>query len=1681
MLLLSSHVARAQGPLLIQEVISREVGINVGSVQTPEIKEVVSREVSIYVEWGANNQVISREFSLCMVNPTSPPVVGDTDVIVTASPKGDTVTLDWSPYNQWAVRDIAYYAIYYTSGPFYSVSNMTPYAIVPGEQLSITFTGLTEWTDHYFAVVPVDGLGNFNSNVIYSAAYVLMPQVISREVGLFVGQGPDNQVISREITMNYVDTNPPPRLGDTDIILTASPKGATVTLDWSPYNQWAVRDVDHYAVYYSSSPIYSITGMVPYRIVPGETFTTTFTGLTEWVDHFFVVAPVDGLGHFATNVIYSAAYVLFPQMISREVGLFVGQGPDKQVISREVTFLRADTNVPAAISYVGSPFDATASKTKYGAIDLNWSFYNEWAQRDVVRYRMYVSTQFFSDVSTMTPWAYSANGGQFDTVTNLGCEQIYYTAVVAEDAAGNFTTAVYSISAKASVCQLGEVSNLVGNAFVTRIDYTWDLGGIGTDLGFFVDYFNLYLNGSTNPIVVPGTNRSYVLTGLVPESTQTMRVTTVDIFGTESAGQAVTNVLGTSIAFQFFWTNNASHAFSSSGVWTNNEADGTIPIDGGSNRYMLIFRNNAPIVADNDLGRPAFELNRLLLWSNNVTLRGSQLVFRTASQTSLRPLVYLWSTNRYRVEASAEFPVLTTFDGVGAGALTMAGVISGEGTLIKSNVFTLTLEGTTTNTHTGRLIHQNGLMNFAKSNGATAVASGGIVQLGNDTAHQPTLRMSNSHQFAAGVVMVFSNAANNWTRFDLQGTTQALSGLHHPAGRGGIIQNERNGGGGTAGPALLIVSNEASHWYEGYLRDRDAGAGIYPLWFQKSGSGTQALAGANILHTGLTTVEDGRLVLNNTTAFTGGTGVVVQAGAELELNVPGIMRFQNTRLSGDGTVVKRGAGAMNFGNSGAPAFIEMGPSGLIDVQEGILQNAWFVGVWSNNLGSMHIATGATTLLWDADIRIDKLTGSGTVDKGQNNSHFLYIGVNHGSSTFDGVIRNGTGFVRLWKVGDGTFTLTGTNTANGLMYLNGGTLELAGGGVIGNGIFNSTVSNNAHLLLSGSATQAFTSGMRGTGLITRTGSGTLMMNVSNSFSGHLVVSSGVVLVNGLLVNGTIDVGPSGTLGGTGRVGATVRNAGMVAPGSNRVGRLTVSGTYTQAATGVLLIELGGATPGTGYDQLTVTGSASLDGALHVSFANAYHPATNQTFAILGAASRVGTFAVTNLPPLTNDLVWSVSYSATGVTLTAGPYVYPDGIVITNPPTYIVVSNEVDVYTVQGTAGPDIRSAIGWTNLLTGDSGVMAPISRWTVADVTLGVGSNEIRVTGFADQATAFDTASNSVYASGWTNSANGGFGWSGGWTLESGPQGGHFRGTIGSNPNMSTGPFGWGMWANSGGYSAARRSFPPLLPSHGFICQFDNNSVQVGGSVGLSFQNSEGTNLFEMYLLGGQSTYFINDSLGSRSSGISTSSAGWVIYFQPVGADGYLFQMNGIIVTGTMMSATNQQVSRVRAFNSNSGTGQAADFFIDDFQVVDLEAIAVTGSVVITRLGLGSGDTDGDGLPDWWESRYGLNPNVSNAAPADADWMTDWEEYIADTDPTNSASFFPNIILTNPPPGTMAIVINPTSTSRVYNVQWSTNLLIAPQVWTVLPPEKTGTGSAVQFNVTNDAPGRSYRTGVRLP
>jgi hypothetical protein len=129
-----------------------------------------------------------------------------------------------------------------------------------------------------------------------------------------------------------------------------------------------------------------------------------------------------------------------------------------------------------------------------------------------------------------------------------------------------------------------------------------------------------------------------------------------------------------------------------------------------------------------------------------------------------------------------------------------------------------------------------------------------------------------------------------------------------------------------------------------------------------------------------------------------------------------------------------------------------------------------------------------------------------------------------------------------------------------------------------------------------------------------------------------------------------------------------------------------------------------------------------------------------------------------------------------------------------------------------------------------------------------------------------------------------------------------------------------------------------------------------------------------------------------------------------------------------------------------------------------------------------SADTDGDSIPDAWEVEYGLDPvGVSNdEVDSDNDGMTDADEYVADTNPTNAASFFEMsgfVVSTN-----QTITFNG-STAREYQLFYTTNDLAATNLsWTATQSDLIwGTGTNTSISVTNPADNAFYRLRVTLP
>jgi hypothetical protein len=85
-------------------------------------------------------------------------------------------------------------------------------------------------------------------------------------------------------------------------------------------------------------------------------------------------------------------------------------------------------------------------------------------------------------------------------------------------------------------------------------------------------------------------------------------------------------------------------------------------------------------------------------------------------------------------------------------------------------------------------------------------------------------------------------------------------------------------------------------------------------------------------------------------------------------------------------------------------------------------------------------------------------------------------------------------------------------------------------------------------------------------------------------------------------------------------------------------------------------------------------------------------------------------------------------------------------------------------------------------------------------------------------------------------------------------------------------------------------------------------------------------------------------------------------------------------------------------------------------------------------------DTDGDGIPDWYEVRYtGSATGLVAHVDGDGDGPDHYAEWIANTDPTNGASFFHVSEAGRTPSGDPILQWTSVYT-RVYNVGWSNRL-----------------------------------------
>ena len=165
------------------------------------------------------------------------------------------------------------------------------------------------------------------------------------------------------------------------------------------------------------------------------------------------------------------------------------------------------------------------------------------------------------------------------------------------------------------------------------------------------------------------------------------------------------------------------------------------------------------------------------------------------------------------------------------------------------------------------------------------------------------------------------------------------------------------------------------------------------------------------------------------------------------------------------------------------------------------------------------------------------------------------------------------------------------------------------------------------------------------------------------------------VDGTLTAATATIN-TGTVSGSGTIIANVSNVGgrVTASDSGIPEILTIIGNYTQGSGGTLEAFLGGTAAGTGYSQLVVGGTATLDGKLDVDLVSGFDPTLDENFFLLtstGTSLVSGDFSNLELP---SGDAWLVSYNLGCPTGTTGcvDLTYEGEAHVPEPSTFLLLA-------------------------------------------------------------------------------------------------------------------------------------------------------------------------------------------------------------------------------------------------------------------------------------------------------------------------------------------------------------------------------------------------------------------------
>ncbi|HEX2890794.1 autotransporter outer membrane beta-barrel domain-containing protein [Vineibacter terrae] len=473
--------------------------------------------------------------------------------------------------------------------------------------------------------------------------------------------------------------------------------------------------------------------------------------------------------------------------------------------------------------------------------------------------------------------------------------------------------------------------------------------------------------------------------------------------------------------------------------------------------------------------------------------------------------------------------------------LTLAGAISGSGTLTQAGVGTTVLTGN--NTYAGLTTISAGALQIGAGGTSGSLGTGNVADNGAlvfnraDTVTYSGVISGTGSLTQAGTGTIVLDNANTYGG----GTIIAAGTLQLGSGgtSGGIVGDVTNNG-------VLAFNRTDTVTFGGLI----AGTGAV----RQGGAGTTILTGNNT-YAGGTTISAGTLQLGDGGTTGGIVGDIID-NAALVINRSGALTLAGA-ISGSGTLIQAGSGTTV-----------------------LTGNNTYAGTTTISAGTLQIGDGGT---------------SGSLGTGNvvNNGALVFNRAD--TVTYSGVI-SGTGSVT--QAGTGTTVLDNANSYNGGTAITAGTLQLGNGGTSGS--IAGDVINNAVLAFNRSDTLTFGGVISGTGAVHQNGTGTTVLTADNPYSGGTNVNSGTLaLPSGAALSGpgTVIVAPGAILGGYGSVTGTVINNGTVAVGNTlpvfaggATGTFTILGPRTLINNGVALIGAAGTPVGNTLTTVSYVGGA-----------------------------------------------------------------------------------------------------------------------------------------------------------------------------------------------------------------------------------------------------------------------------------------------------------------------------------------------------------------------------------------------------------------------------------------------------------------------------------------------------------